>query len=423
MKLSVTIKEKSVSLIRGVLSRAKHTVTITPDVSKKITENFLTIKDSPYEYEKNFEPLSIIATDVLQKNLSPDVKHNIAAIRDNGLGYLEIKGAPVDPDLMDTPTSLGVVEEKKETFVAELFSMGLAGLIRSKVFNFRQEGLGTAALIFNIFPVPGREKIKGAGGVSDDFGFHMENGWHPQSPDYLILTGLRHDHDKKAITYCVANEQLLAALTAEEIHILKTHPFRLYPPEVHHKMELEKNILFTAPKDYVGPIIIEEKTGHKFMVNFNGMESAEPSEEADKALNRLKTLCKELKDDIKLTSGNALIINNGRALHTRNGYTPRWDGKNRWFQRFYLLDQEKLWPEHKVTAESFAGILPPDKAQETINRLQKEGILDEDSRLTPKFQPHKQEFTLPVFEGMSHLNTQILRRLMQLGPASPHRVI
>ncbi len=427
MKFTIMGLQKSLSYIANISLRRHYTVTVPPDASNAILDKFLSLSQeaSPYDYEQQFDRLSEKATDVLRDNLPTDIQQHITDLRDNSAGHLEITGIPTDPDLMDTPNALGVAEATKKTFVPELFSMGLAGVIRSKVYNFRQEGLGTGALIFNIFPVPGREKIKGAGGVAAGFGFHMENAWHPQRPDYLILTGLRQDHDKAAITYSVANEKLLAALTPEEVNILMTHAFTLYPPEVHKKMEKEKGILFTAPEDYVGPVIIKEETGYKFMVNFNGMTPVAPSDEkAQKALDRLQELAGELADNVKLRPGNALIINNNRALHTRNGYTPHYDGKDRWFQRYYLINKEKLWPERSITPETFLGVLPPTQAMQLIDHLQQHDILDKDGKFTAKFAPHKPDFVLPLPDGIGiNLSKQIMRQLMQRGPAAPHRML
>lgn len=411
-----TARSFSTHVLRQATQQQVH---IPFDARKRITEVFLRVVATPYDYKENFEPLTVKAAGVLQRELPAEVKRSIEEVTRTDLGFIEITGTPSDPDLMPTPEDFSG-GEKKATFVSELFSMGIAGLMGQKVYNFRTEGRGTGPLILNIVPVKSQLEIKGAGGVRDGFGFHMENSWHPQSPDSLILNGLRQDHDQVAITYAISNSTIYDYLSPEEIRVLSSHTYRISPPEVHFRAEREKGIVFSADQPYLGPVIRSEATGRTFMINFNGMRSDTDDAVAETALKRIEQIAQEKSHHARLNPDNALVINNNRAIHTRNGYIPRFDGLDRWFQRYYLIEPEKMWSEAVLGISDFP-MLSETSAVSLLNFLVSEGIITREGRLTPKCNPHIDRLPLPV--DLEEHRLAITKAILRKGPAFPHRVV
>lgn len=402
------------------LTMFKRELHIPSHISEQVKKQLLNISCNPYEYNNNLSKAVFKATHVLARTLPPQVISEILKVKNTNVGFLELTGIPTDPNLMQTPQELKDISNKK-TFIPELFSLGVAGLLKKELYNFRQEGWGTGNLIFNIFPKPQLIHLKGAGGVDKDFEFHMENAWHTQTPDMLFLKGIRQDHDKVAITYAVANEKLIKALSNEDRNLLEEPCFVLEPPEIHRKMEKDKNIIFSEDTAYVGPVIVKEKNGHKFLVNFNGMRASRVDSVHQTALDRLKILTHELAMEFKLKEDNLLVINNRRALHTRNSYVPKFDGFDRWFQRYYFIDASKLWRELTIRKEDFS-FLSEDLAQDLIHELENQGILKH-RQLTAKFKPHESNFRLLLPSSLAIHELQIMKILLRKGPSNPNRII
>lgn len=400
------------------LPRFGGTVHIPKECREKIETIFRSFNNSPYDALEisHFEKT---AGNVLRTYLPSNVMTAIAEVRDGERGYIEITGTPRDEEIPPTPLVEGVFEKQKKTYVCELTSLGLIHLFHSKVYNFRQEGWGTGALIFNIFPQVKYAKIKGAGGVENDFRLHMENAWHPQTPDGLILKGIRPDHDKAAITYAVANREIVEALSSEEIQELKKSQFRIRPPEVHRIMEKEKMIPFAADADYQGPVLSEEKGGQCLRINFNGMSAS--TELGQKALEKIETVARRFCGEVRLDVDNLICVNNRRSIHTRNGFKARFDGNDRLFQRYFFLSPQKLWRNSSVGPSDFRHLSPSD-AQKVIDRLEQNGIL-KNGILTPLFQPYDRDFVLPIQKEFAEDKELILKALIRKGPSYPNRVI
>lgn len=381
----------------------------------------------PHGYDK-YEDVRGEALDILRFHLSEREMRIIQNVKHSGAGFLEIEGIPTEPYLPNTPPTSEEAKKNKRTFVTEAFALGLEGLLGDqRICNFRQEALGTGDLVFNIVPTRSKLSIKGAGGVGEGFGFHKEDAWHPQSPDFLFLIGLRQDHERKAITWCASNEQVVSELSPSDLHVLSTHEFEIFAPEIHALMEEDKGILFSFPDPHSGFVITQTEDGrYDIMLNQNGMapKFANDTQAAD-ALRRLDDAIQRVKVPVKLKEGTMLLVNNNRSVHTRNGYIPRFDGRDRWFQRYYLASEAKLWQEKVVCPDHFLECASLEQANRVVLALRSSGILDQENRLTQSFSPHHEGFSLKDIlpEDAKAKERIILNVLLRLGPAYPYRVI
>ncbi|MDW6065037.1 TauD/TfdA family dioxygenase [Streptomyces sp. FXJ1.4098] len=66
----------------------------------------------------------------------------------------------------------------------------------------------------------------------------------------------------------------------------------------------------------------------------NGVHAV--SRDAEVALQRLQSTCREVAHEVFLRPGQALLINNRKGLHARSEFEPCYDGRDRWLQRTYI---------------------------------------------------------------------------------------
>ncbi|ASZ12184.1 hypothetical protein CK934_15060 [Chitinophaga sp. MD30] len=245
--------------------------------------------------------------------------------------------------------------------------MALGGLTNAEPFNFRQEGRGTAPLIDNIVPIPSLKTQRGAGGFANNFPFHCESAWHRKRPDYLILLGIREAPDARTLVF---STQMFENSKWQECSSDIKEWFRLKAPDLYTQMEHAGIPMGTGKYSFEPPIAaIDGKM--TLNINFNGTECIH--EEAVQWLSELEDFIESKTVGAVIAEGNALILNNYLTCHTRTGYTPSFNGLDRWFLRGYF--KRDLWAK---------GIQPD--AQEAIYRdLVQEGWITEEGQLTSSF--------------------------------------
>lgn len=405
------------SLSRSVM----RTIIFPPVVTELLQNRLLQLPTRPYDYQ-SFERVIQESQEVVHRTIPEELKQKIRHVASSDIGFAEIVGVPQEPTLMPTPGRDNEIERLKQTFVKERFAIGISHLLGLEIFNFAQEGWGQGKLIFNVFPVKEMINLKGAGGTNANFGFHTENAWHPIPIKVLFLVGMRQDHEKRAETYAVSVADVIQELSQEELDILSREHFVIDPPEIHRKMEQERGIPFAASASFVGPILSEQDGFKQLKVNFNGMRALN-NPRAQEVLHKVERIAKKIAETFFLRADNMVIVNNERAIHTRNGFTARFDGADRWFQRYYLTDSCSLWKKSAVCAEDFEGLLSKVMSEQLIQMLQARGFLDQDRRITCQFMPYERHFLLPLPEPLMGLELELRKRLILKGPSFPNRVV
>ncbi len=346
-------------------------VDLTAEQSQLIYDLAVRIAFNPYIREEQEQFIN--AAKQLANYFPDDVKKHIKAELETGIGSILIRGLPVDKDLPATPIKGGALEPNyKTTFIAEVLLLALGDLTGAEVFNFRQEGLGAAPLIDNIVPIKKLQSQKGAGGFDNNFPFHCESAWHRKRPDYLILLGVREASDAKTLVFSSA-----ALKGLDENHILRKNRslFRFKAPDLYVQMEKQGIPLGTNTYSLLPPIEFND-SGIGLNINFNGTDCA--SDDDVEWLRKLEDFIEENTVGTIISAGNALLINNRLTCHTRTGYTPTFDGMDRWFLRGYF--QKSLWNKEAVGHHSETHIAPED-----FNDMLRLGWISPDGELTSEF--------------------------------------
>jgi L-asparagine oxygenase len=241
-------------------------------------------------------------------------------------GFLLIQNLPLDPEqLPPTPTVPESVQRRatQAAAVQALLTLQLGELVA-----FRDEKAG--ALVQNVVPVPGREKMQGNAG-STLLQMHAENAFHLHRPDYVALMCLRNDHDDSA--------GLRVSCVRRAVGLLNP---------LARKLLAQDKFITEAPSSFTGldgvapahAVLTGDPEDPDVRVDFTSTHPLD--DEARVALNQLKDAFDAVSHTIVLRSGQLAVVDNRVTIHGRTAFQPRYDGMDRWLHRtFAHLDHRR----------------------------------------------------------------------------------
>ena len=238
-------------------------------------------------------------------------------------GVLLLNGLPVDESrLPPTPTVSGSAQRTASGPAAMLV---LVAHLLGYPIAFRPEKNG--ALVQDVVPVPGSEAFQGNEG-STRLAFHSENAFHEHRPDFVMLLCLRADHDRTAGLRTASIRQTLAALAADEQAALRRRDFVTEPPP---SFAADSS---TAPA-VRHAVLTGDPEDPDLLVDFAATTcSTARGVEAMRALQRGLA---EHALTHRLRPGDLAIVDNRVTAHGRTAFTPRYDGRDRWLQRTFAV--------------------------------------------------------------------------------------
>lgn len=242
--------------------------------------------------------------------------------RDSGpAGTLLIRGLPVDEELLpDTPSAKGSVQ-REATIPAGALMLVTSAL--GDPIAFRPEKSG--AMVHDVVPVPGSEAFQGNEG-SVLLSLHTENAFHADRPDYVLLLCLRADHEQVAALRTVSVRQVGRAIPDPLREALASAEYVTdAPPSFGSASGAGRSVphavLGGAPDD------------PDLLVDFAATQPQTPRAAA--ALRDLRDLLAEHAVNHYLRPGDLAVVDNAVTVHGRSGFTPRYDGRDRWLQRSF----------------------------------------------------------------------------------------
>ena len=263
-----------------------------------------------------------------------DVRTAILNFSDVGsdTGILVVRGLIVDDDLLDTPLDNTGGFGAKTVFAKQMAV--LAQLLGTMV---AYEAEGNGHLIQDMVPNPKLATTQQSQGSKVELEAHTEQCFSDYKPDYVILGALRGDPE--ALTYAFSGRNIISHFTPEEIAKLRQplwatmidDSFRPYIPN---------------PEAVRGPypIISGPDDDPYVLVDQDLMHGI--TAEAQQLLNKVVEVYIANRDAHNLQAGDLLMLDNLRAMHGRSMYAPRFDGKDRFIARgFVVRDLRRLWPQ------------------------------------------------------------------------------
>jgi L-asparagine oxygenase len=247
------------------------------------------------------------------------------------VGILVVRGLIVDDDLVDTPL------DNKGGFGAKtVFAKQMAVIAQLLGSMVAYEAEGNGHLIQDMVPNPKLATTQQSQGSKVELEAHTEQCFSEHRPDYVILGCLRGDPD--AATLAFSARKLSALMTAEEQEKLRQplwattidESFQPYIPD---------------PDAVRGPYpILDGPTDDPYiLVDQDLMHGI--TAPAQKLLEKVVEVYVANRDGHVLQPGDLLMLDNLRAMHGRTSYSPRFDGKDRFIARgFVVRDRRRLWP-------------------------------------------------------------------------------
>lgn len=246
-------------------------------------------------------------------------------------GALLLRRLPVGEEkLAETPTAPESVQLEASVSAAVLI-MTAHGL--GDPAAFRAEKLG--ALVQDVVPVPGNEKIQGNSG-SALLSFHNENAFHQHRPDFLMLLCLRADHDRVAGLRTACIRQVLPLLSQNNKEALFTKEFATSPPP---------SFGVSSDPTVVHAVLSGDPTDPDIRVDFAA--TTPQTDRAQQALSELQQAFGAIAQTTRLEPGDLAIVDNRVTVHGRTAFTPRYDGNDRWLQRTFVLADLRRSRSHR----------------------------------------------------------------------------
>jgi L-asparagine oxygenase len=243
-----------------------------------------------------------------------------------GAGYIILSGLRQDPDLIPTYESTKDIISLKKQFYSE-FWLAMVAKALGEPIGYAQEKNGE--LFQNIRPKKGQECKIASDSSKITLDLHVENGYHPIRPDFLMLYCLRSDRNQKGHTLTVELQDIISLANKDDIDILREKRF---------KTSVDWNFGNIDAERGTGPLVSVIFGSHSNPMIFwddeyiIGMDS-----DAQKALENLRKLLHDHMYGILLNPGEIIIYDNYRCLHGRTPFEAHYDGHDRWLQRLLVV--------------------------------------------------------------------------------------
>ena len=244
-------------------------------------------------------------------------RHEAAAV-------LHVAGSPVSLESAGpTPSSYVEAEPGFRLNEAQILH-GLYGSLLGEAIGFTSQRAGSA--YNSIIPLPGLADVpNSSSGSNHDFGFHIEDAFHPLRPDYLGLACIRNDEGAGTT---VASIEGIDNLSEQERAVLFEPRFSIGHNPIHQTSgavdENFQSIFFGSPEYPY------------FRVNFAALDISQLDGIERSAVVKLHEYLQHNKETLILEGGEYVYVDNFRCAHARDAYTPLPAGRSRWLSRLCL---------------------------------------------------------------------------------------
>lgn len=319
------------------------------------------LRNSPEQYEQYLSEINcnikqagkIVGNHLMAR---PELRELVKRFSSGAISHFLLKNTPIE-ETIKTPEPYGLAHEQKSNYSKEWFILGLVSLIGNPMtYTSTKNG----QVLHTVSPDVNNVASPTSAGSDSELNMHVDSSAMAHYPDALMLSCSRPDMLKMATTSVYPVEKMLEHLSAEDIEILAS------PRYAHQKPAVTTN----GNKGYITdsydehqkpqPVLYKQRDGsYKIDLTFNGTQPYEdrypdsnigflvPRSAATQALQKIKTVADQTRQDYKLDTGDILVFSNDRAMHSRsrflvNKLVPhssedmRESGHERWLTRVYV---------------------------------------------------------------------------------------
>ncbi|AMB87520.1 taurine catabolism dioxygenase TauD [Pseudomonas agarici] len=271
---------------------------------------------------------------LLEGVLDAEKRQALRAFPRSGDVALIVRGLPVDPQLPATPYAAEPGIEQVPVLAGAILSV----LAMLETHPVAYEGESDTTVFRHVSPKQKYQTTTSSFGSRLGLGMHVDNPHLPLTcepvsdlsacPEYLSLTGLRCELDVP--TRIVAIHDVLDRLPGFVEQELQQPHFAIRRPDSFGK---QGNVLENVP------LLYRTESGGLYC-RYNKASATATTAHADVALQLFDAAAShpDVIRHILLQPGDMLIFKNQQTLHARDGFTPRYDGRDRWLIRVFGVD-------------------------------------------------------------------------------------
>ncbi|QXI31581.1 TauD/TfdA family dioxygenase [Pseudomonas vanderleydeniana] len=271
---------------------------------------------------------------LLERVLSADKQQVLRDFPKSEAVALIVRGLPIDAQLPATPYDDEPGIEDLPVLSGAI--LGVLAALGTRPVGYQGESDKT--VFRHVSPKQERESEASSFGSRVSLGMHVDNPHLPLTcepvdglsacPEYLSLTGLRCEMDVP--TRIVAIRDVLDILPDFVEQELQRPNFSIRRPESFGK---QGNVLENVPLLYTPATGGLHCRYNKAAVTANTANASFAMQLFSATANHPDVI-----RHILLQPGDLLIFKNQQTLHARDGFTPRYDGRDRWMIRVFGVD-------------------------------------------------------------------------------------
>jgi L-asparagine oxygenase len=196
-------------------------------------------------------------------------------------------------------------------------------------YGFKPE-LG-GRIVQDVLPVAGVEETQQSISSNVRLEDHVEMAFSDYRSDYVGLLCIRPDHERVAATTLASIDRILPSLDSETVRILREPRF---------KTELDESFVVGGDfrnRIWIGPIAVLSGEGRRPRLRGDFALTLGLDTEAEAALESLQGATEKATCAVVLDAGDLVIVDNHHAFHGRTLFRARYDGRDRWLLRTFVI--------------------------------------------------------------------------------------
>jgi len=213
---------------------------------------------------------------------------------------------------------------------------GVIGVINSLPILYKDEDKN---IIRAVAPRHNSYNERSSQSPFNDLDWHVDAAYRPMfekannlSPivDYLVFGIVHKGHENLPIIY-VGLEDILNQLSHNDILAGLSKEFTITSADSFSHKISSHNM----------PLLVEHSSGYYSRIKLDAIPE---TQKAQNFLNNIREIVdqKLIQNHVYVNPGDIVILSNKAVLHKRDKYTPKWDGKDRYFIRMYAVKEANI---------------------------------------------------------------------------------